>query len=166
MLPPMPQHLQLLVIAAIVGSALITGVLFAFSLVVMRALQELPPATGMAAMQRINVLILTPLFLALFMGTALLCVGIAVIGFRGLPSSGAAWLLVGAACYLAGPFAVTMAFNVPLNNRLAAAAASRADAVWPPYVAAWVRWNHVRTAIGTTGIAALAWGLALAARGA
>ena len=77
MLARMPEHLRLLVIAAVVGSGLVTGVLFAFSLVVMRALREMPPATGMAAMQRINVLILTPLFL----GTALLCVGIAALAW-------------------------------------------------------------------------------------
>jgi uncharacterized membrane protein len=162
----MAEHLQLLVVAALVGSGLVTGLLFAFSLMIMRALQEFPPATGMAVMQRINVLILNPLFLTLFMGTTLLSVGIAVVAVRGLPSHGALALLVGAAAYLVGPFGVTMAFNVPLNNRLAAAAPSEAASVWPAYVAAWLRWNHVRTAIGAVGIAALGWGLAAAARGA
>ena len=160
MLAPMPAHLQLLVVAALVGSGLVTGVLFAFSLVVMRALRELPPATGMAAMQRINVLIVNPLFLALFLGTALLCVGIAVVAWRGLPAVGAWGLLIGAACYLAGPLGVTMACNVPLNNRLAATAAGQADAAWPAYVTEWLRWNHLRSAIGALGIAALGWGLA------
>jgi uncharacterized membrane protein len=38
----MPTLLQLAAIAALVGAGLITGLLFAFSLVVMRALLELP----------------------------------------------------------------------------------------------------------------------------
>ena len=159
MLAPMPQHLQLLVVAAIVGSGLVTGLLFAFSLVVMRALRELPAASGMAVMQRINVLIVNGLFLALFLGTALLCAVVAVVAWRGLPNAGAAWLLAGAVCYLAGPLGVTMAFNVPLNNRLAATAATAAAVAWPAYVAPWLRWNHVRTALGAVGIAALALGL-------
>ena len=154
-----PEHLRLLVVAAIVGGGLVTGLLFAFSLVVMRALRELPAATGMAAMQRINVLIVNPLFLALFLGTALLSAGLAVVALRGLPAPGAAWLLAGALLYLLGPLGVTVAFNVPLNNRLAGAAASEADAVWPAYVVAWLRWNHLRTVIGAAGIAALAWGM-------
>lgn len=166
MLRTMPEHLQALVVAALVGSGLVTGLLFAFSLVVMRALQELPPPTGMAVMQRINVLILTPLFLVLFLGTALLCVAIAAVAWRGLPGTGAVWLLVGAGCHLAGPLGVTMVFNVPLNNRLAAASPAEAASTWPNYVAAWLRWNHVRSVLGAAAIAALGAGLAQAARGA
>lgn len=156
----MPEHLHLLVVAAIVGSGLVTGLLFAFSLVVMRALRELPPATGMAVMQRINVLIVNPLFLGLFLGTALFSAGIAVVALRTPPQPGAAWLLAGAAGYLAGPLGVTVAANVPLNNRLAARTAAEADDAWPAYLASWLWWNHVRTAIGAAGLAALAFGLA------
>jgi len=81
------------------------------------------------------------------------------VALRGLPGNGPVGLLIGAACYLLGPLGVTMAFNVPLNNRLAAAAAGEAGSAWPAYVVVWLRWNHVRTAIGTAGIAALGWGL-------
>ena len=59
----MPPLLQTLAIAAIVGGGLVTGLLFAFSLVVMRALLELPAEAGMTTMQRINLLIVRPLFL-------------------------------------------------------------------------------------------------------
>jgi uncharacterized membrane protein len=45
-------------------------------------------------------------------------------------------------------FVVTVAFNVPLNNSLAAVNSSSADglSVWATYLRDWTMWNHVRTA--------------------
>ena len=42
---------------------------------------------------------------------------------------------------------VTMVFNVPLNNALAAADAttSTGQDVWTNYLTNWTLWNHVRT---------------------
>ncbi|MCM3564279.1 DUF1772 domain-containing protein [Hydrogenophaga intermedia] len=156
----MPTLLQLAAIAALVGAGLITGLLFAFSLVVMRALLELPPEEGMSTMQRINVLIVRPLFLLPFLGTALLCV---LLGGGALwqGGAGAIALAAGALAYLLGPLGITTAFNVPLNNRLARVDLREAQVLWPRYAHDWLRWNHVRTALGALSIALLAWGLAL-----
>ena len=63
---------------AALGSALIAGVFFAFSTFVMAALARLPPAQGIAAMQAINVTVLNPWFLGVFVGTAIACVVLAV----------------------------------------------------------------------------------------
>jgi uncharacterized membrane protein len=161
----LPHHLHFLAVAAIVGSGVIAGLLFAFSLVVMRALRELAPEVGMAVMQRINVLIVNPLFLVLFLGSAALNVAMLVIGWRGLPGEAAFWFLLGGGAYLLGPLGVTVAFNVPLNNSLAATARERAPSAWPAYLSAWLRWNHVRTVLGVLATALLSWGLALAAQG-
>ena len=147
------------------GSGVISGLLFAFSLVVMRALRELPPEVGMAAMQRINVLIVRPLFLLFFLGTAALCLALLFVGSRGLPESGALLLLIGGVAYLFGPIGITLGFNVPLNNALAAARTEDASDAWPTYVSAWLRWNHVRTALGVLSTGLLSLGLALAAAG-
>lgn len=158
----MPVLLQLIAIAAIVGGALVSGVLFAFSLVVMRALLELPAEAGMTTMQRINLLIVRPLFLLPFLGTALLCVALlaGALWWHGGPASIA--LMVGALAYLLGPLGVTMGFNVPLNQRLARTDLREATVLWPRYVHDWLRWNHVRTALGAMSLAllalALAWG--------
>lgn len=151
-----------IVIAAIVGSGLMSGLLFAFSVVVMRALRELPAPVGMFAMQRINVLIINPLFLLVFLGTAMLCAAVGVLAVRGLGGAAAPWLVAGAVAYLAGPLGVTVAFNVPLNNRLATVPADRAEAEWPAYVKAWLVWNHVRTALGALSVGLLGMGLAVA----
>ena len=48
------------------------GYFFAFSATVMRALERQPAAPGIAAMQAINVVVLNPLFLGTFFGTAIL----------------------------------------------------------------------------------------------
>lgn len=149
-----------LTVLAAVGSAVIAGLLFAFSTSVMKALSQLPPEQGMAAMQNINVTIQNPVFLGVFAGTALLC---AVLVLRALLHANDAatwWLLIGAAAYLIGTFGVTMVFNVPMNNTLARAEASAAVAAvqWPAYVGPWVRWNHLRTVMGV--LAALSFTLA------
>lgn len=52
-----------------------------------------------------------------------------------------------------------MACNVPLNDRLARVEPASADVAWPAYVAAWLRWNHVRTVMGALALGAFAWGL-------
>jgi len=49
---------DLLLILCGTGSALVGGVLFAFSICLMGALATLPPAYGIRAMQAVNVLIL------------------------------------------------------------------------------------------------------------
>ncbi len=161
----MPEHLQYTVIATIVGTGLVSGLLFAFSVVVMRALLQLAPEQGMLAMQRINVLIVNPLFITVFVGSAALCLAVLVVSWRGVPSSGALWLLCGAGAYLLGPLGVTIAFNVPLNNRLAALTAEQAAQAWPRWARTWLRWNHARTALGVLATVLLTVGLTLAVRG-
>ncbi|TGQ06129.1 DUF1772 domain-containing protein, partial [Mesorhizobium sp. M00.F.Ca.ET.217.01.1.1] len=61
----------------------------------------------------------------------------------------------GAVIYLIGNPIVTMVFNVPLNDALAAVdpASANGAAVWANYLNAWVMWNHVRT---VTAIVAMA----------
>lgn len=153
---------DLLAVLLAVGAGLIGGVFFAFSTFVMKALAQLPAAQGIAAMQRINVVVLNRAFLGLFMGTALVaCLAgvVAVLSVHGLRSY---LLLGGGVAYLVGSFGVTAAFNVPRNERLARLApdASEAQAYWPVYVREWLIWNHVRTL--ASAVAALASAASLA----
>ena len=55
---------------AALGTGLMAGFFFAFSDTVMGALRRLPQAAGISAMQSINVVVLNPLFFAVFFGTA------------------------------------------------------------------------------------------------
>ena len=140
--------------AAAVGSGLIAGTFFAFSSFVMRALGRLPPAEGMAAMQSINVVVLNPVFLGVFLGSTVLSAVAAAGGWYRWGKPGAACLLAGAALYLLGTFLVTGIFNVPLNNALAEVTPSDPAAAgrWTQYMNCWTAWNHVRTvaALGAT----------------
>jgi uncharacterized membrane protein len=147
-----------LTFAAALGCALMGGLFFAFSNFVMQALARLPAPAGIAAMQAINVTVLNPLFLALFVGTAAACALLAVAALLRWPQAGALWLLAGALLYLFGNFAVTLVFNVPRNEALARldAAQAGAERVWSDFVTGWTRWNHVRTVAGLAAAASLA----------
>ena len=140
--------LTILVVLAILGAATIGGVFFAFSTFVMGALAQLPPAQGVAAMQRINVVVLNPLFLGVFIGSAVLSPACIVTAFLPWNAPRSPLLFGAGVLYLAGTFLVTMAFNVPRNNRLARldSQSSEASSFWPIYVREWSNWNHVRTA--------------------
>jgi uncharacterized membrane protein len=66
------------------------------------------------------------------------------------------YLVAGGVLYVAGMFAVTMLFNVPLNNALAAVTTESrtGSAIWKDYLRRWTLWNHVRT-LSCMGAAAL-----------
>ena len=140
----------LLVGAAALASALVGGVFLAFSGFVMAALDRLPAAAAVAAMQSVNRTVLTPWFLVPFFGA--LAAGLAVAGGVALgvaPTAGReALLLTGALSYPLGTFLVTVVGNLPLNRRLEAVdpQGDQAADVWARYRRAWTRWNHLRTA--------------------
>jgi uncharacterized membrane protein len=150
---------DIFIVATAVACAAMGGVFFAFSTFVMQALRRLPAAQGIAAMQSINVTAVTPIFMTALFGTAAACATVAVralIDWHGMIS---ACLVAGSLAYLIGTIGVTLAFNVPLNNALAATDPSGGDAVWlwMKYVRTWTAWNHVRTASGLIAAALLMW---------
>jgi len=152
-----------LALAAALGSGLVAGVFYAFSTFVMKALARLSPGQGIAAMQSINIVVLNPLFLGLFMGTAVLSAIAVVAAVMRWGTSASLCLLIGGLAYFIGSFVVTIRCNVPRNQALAKVAAEdpRAAELWAKYVAEWTWWNHVRTAASLA--AALSFSLALAA---
>ena len=143
---------------AALGSGLIAGTFFAFSAFVMTALARLPAAQGIAAMQKINIVVINPLFMTVFLGTAAVCAIMLVLSL----AQWDAYLLIASLAYLAGTFGVTMVFNVPLNNRLAAVdtATAAGEKLWALYLVQWTRWNHVRTVAAVIAMAAFILALA------
>lgn len=135
------------IVIALLGSALIGGIFFAFSSFVMKALARVPPAEGIAAMQSINVVVLNPSFLGAFMGTAAVSLLVAVVAVKGWETPSAPWLVAGALLYLVGTVLLTGLGNVPLNNQLAAVKANDPAAmkVWERYLDRWTLLNSVRT---------------------
>jgi hypothetical protein len=61
--------IDVLTFAAAIGAGLVAGIFFAFSSFVMRALARIAPPQGIAAMQSINVAVINPVFMAVFLGT-------------------------------------------------------------------------------------------------
>lgn len=136
-----------LTIAAALGAGTMGGVFFAFSTFVMTGLKRLPASQGLSAMQSINITAVTPAFMSLLGGTALLS---AVAGVTGIVTWGdrqAILLMAGAVLYLGGAIVWTGLFHIPRNNALAALdpAAAGSAAQWATYLHAWVLGNHVRT---------------------
>jgi uncharacterized membrane protein len=139
------------------GCGLVAGVFFAFSTFVMSALKRLPPAHGIAAMQSINELAVTPAFMTALFGTAVACLGLVVWAAISWGEGPAALVIAGGALYLVGTIGVTIACNVPLNDGLATLLPQGADAAdrWDEYVTKWTAWNHVRTVAALAAAAML-----------
>jgi uncharacterized membrane protein len=145
---------------SVLGCGVIGGVFFAFSTFVMKALNALPPPQGIAAMKSINVVVLNPLFLGVFLGTAVGCVALVISSLLGWEKPGAALVLAGGVLYLVGTLLVTIACNVPRNDALAALDPIGAESsqFWTNYIRVWTAWNHVRTiaAIAASGLMMIA----------
>lgn len=140
------EYLYILKLFAALGCGLIAGVFFAFSTFVMKALAQQLPAQGITTMQSINITVSNPWFMTAFLGTSLVCLILVVSSLLRWQQPGTAYLLISALFYLIGCFGVTMVFNVPLNDALAAANpnSSEGTTLWARYLANWTFWNHVR----------------------
>jgi uncharacterized membrane protein len=122
-------------------SGLLAGLYFAYAVSVMPALRSMDDATFTTVMNRINVVIVNPVFLTVFLGAPALAV--ALLAWDRSP-----WAIAGAALAVV-TLLVTVVFNIPLNNALAAG--GERDAFETP----WVLWNVVRTLTGAAGLVCL-----------
>ena len=130
-----------------IGCGLMAGVYFAFSTFVMTSLARIDQGAGIATMNAINIDILRSLFMPLFFGTTLASIALAILGLLNSGHAGAMPTIAGAVIYFTGMFIVTVVFNVPLNDALAAVdpASAEAGSIWRRYLSEWTFWNHVRT---------------------
>jgi uncharacterized membrane protein len=157
-MPMKRDYIFVLTFCTALGCGLVAGVFFAFSSFVMPALERLPAAQGVTAMQSINIQAVTPVFMTAFVGTAVACIALAIVSWRARRSgaaAGAGYVVGGSLLYFVGTFLVTIVFNVPLNDALAVVDPAGADAgrVWADYLAGWNPWNHFR---GAASLAATA----------
>ena len=145
---------QVVLLAATFLCALVAGFLFAFAVVAMPGLRRLDDGAFIRAFQVMDRVIQNnqPLFLLVWVGSVLLLILAAVLGFGALEGMDR-WLLVGATLlYVFGVQAPTIAANIPLNNRIQAVDVAAADApdraearAW--FEARWNRWNRARTVV-------------------
>lgn len=153
--------------AAAVATGLMAGLFFAFSVAVMPGLARTGDRTLVDAMQRINAAIQNGWFLLVLAGALLLGAAGVVLCVRDGARGVLPWVVAGTVCYLL-VLVVTLAVNIPLNDRLDAAgtpdAVAGLAAVRERFEAVWVRWNLVRTLLCTGALACLCWALVLSGR--
>jgi uncharacterized membrane protein len=143
-----PAAFTWLLILSALFCGLMAGFFFAFSFLVMRALEVQPGVAGMPVMQTINVVVFNPVFGIAFSAAPAFCVFAMNTALVRRREPAANYALAGGALYLAGTLYVTVLGNVPLNDALAAvdATSGAAAAMWATYLREWVPWNHLRTA--------------------
>lgn len=136
----------ILTLASALGAALMAGIYYAFSTMVMMGLRRLQPAQAIAAMQSINAAVMNPWFLLAFMGSAVLAVVSVIVSIVEWGDDGAVYVLVGGLLLLAGSLVLTTTYHIPRNNALMTITPNGADAPerWLRYDAEWSRLNHVR----------------------
>ncbi|MFC4947324.1 hypothetical protein [Pseudonocardia sp. GCM10023141] len=78
--PGLSPLMAVLARVGLLGSALVAGTFYAFSAFVMPALQRLPAAEGVAAMQSVNITAVQPAYLTVLLGTGGVCCGSAPAG--------------------------------------------------------------------------------------
>jgi uncharacterized membrane protein len=133
--------------AAVVACGLTAGVFLAFSDFVMKALFAASPASGIEAMQLINRKVYGSVFMTLLIAMLVISVALVPYAVVYMTSPAVAWVISGCVLYVIGVFIVTVAFNVPMNQRLDAMnhESNETASYWTVYASSWTLWNHVRT---------------------
>jgi uncharacterized membrane protein len=122
-------------------SGLLAGVYFAYAVSVMPALRSMEDHTFVTVMNRINVVIVNPVFLLAFLGAPVLALVVLAWDRDG-------WAIA-AAVLAVLTLVITFAANVPLNDALADGGTREA------FENPWTAWNIVRTVTGTASLVCL-----------
>lgn len=145
-------------VVATLATGLIAGLFYGYANSVMPALNRADDRTMIDVMQKINVVIINPVFMIGFLGTVGFSILAALLHLGREQRAVLVWVGIGLVLNVIA-FAVTSGLNVPLNDQLAAAgdvgqiadlAAVRAD-----FEAVWVRCNIVRAVLHTLAFLAL-----------
>jgi uncharacterized membrane protein len=146
----------LLQLPAAVGTGLIAGTFFCFSSFVVPALAKLEPTQGIAAMQKINIAVINPLFMIVLFGTAIILLLQSYFVFSSVLNVESAFWLFAAFFYVIGTIGITLFCNVPLNDQLVSTTEfnSNTRQFWASYVTDWTFWNSLRALTATAACAA------------
>lgn len=152
----------LALLASLLSVGLMAGLFTGFSYAVMPGLKVLDDRAWIAVMQRINQVILNGWFMTAFLGSVLFTIAALALNWFSDDRSASPWIAIGLVLALV-MFIGTMAVNVPMNERLAAAgdpAAIEDPAALRDAIAAkWTAWNTVRGVASLGSLLALAWAL-------
>lgn len=142
----------LILILATLFSALVAGLLFAFSIVTMPGIKRLNDREFIRAFQVMDGVIQNnqPLFMLVWVGSVVAMLATAVLAFGQLSGVQLVLMIVATAVYLLGVQLPTVTINVPLNNQLqrvevdqlSERAQKNARMDFEPR---WNQWNRIRT---------------------
>lgn len=146
---------MLLLIAATLLCGLTTGLVFAFTVVVMPGLRTLPDREFLSSFKAIDRIIQNndPLFLLAWVGSVILLIVAGIMNVAVLPGTPRLLLIGAVGSYLLGVQLPTFVVNVPLNNRLQAIELPALDAgalrkAREAFESRWLYWNAFRTVFG------------------
>lgn len=144
---------------AVLATGLLAGFYYAYACSVMIALGKFDDKTFVDVMNKINVVVVNPVFMLSFLGSIVFSIAAGACYLRSDLRPVLIWIAVGLALNVAS-FAITGGFNIPLNNQLATAdnAQGTVDfaALREQFEVPWVRWNIARGLANTGALAALA----------
>lgn len=111
---------QIILVVATLCVALVAGLLFAFAVVAMPGLKNLNDGEFIRAFQQIDGVIQNnqPVFMLVWMGSVLLLIAAAVVGFGQLQGVQQILMIAAVTLYILGVQAPTVGINVPLNNEI------------------------------------------------
>lgn len=146
---------EIVLVAAALACALVTGLLLGFAIVAMPGIGTLDDRAFLRAFQVMDRVIQDrqPLFMLVWLGSVVAVVAAAFVGWSEVTGAGRGALVGATVLWLVGLQAPTATVNIPLNDRVqeldiatlddAGAAAARAE-----FEERWNRWNAARTALG------------------
>ncbi|MEM8556241.1 MAG: DUF1772 domain-containing protein [Bacteroidota bacterium] len=155
------NDLPLLLLAATLLCSLTTGLVFAFTVVVMPGIRTLSDRDFLGAFKAMDRIIQNndPRFLLVWVGSVVTLIAATVVYAPALSGMPQALLFGAVALFFVGVQLPTFVFNVPLNNQLQALDLHTLDtagleAARAQFEARWIFWNAFRTACGViaTGI--------------
>lgn len=144
------------------GSGIMAGALFVFSNMVLKGLRTAPTPTAIAAMQALNGAVDRSLFVAVFTGTGVASLALAVSTAFRWDGVGSVLLLAGSLLYLSA-IVITRIVHLPRNAVLMTKdpETQESAAWWEEFRSVWNTWNRVRTVTATLGTVALMLALAV-----
>lgn len=132
--------------------SLLAGFLFAFAVVVMPGIKSLDDGGYLRAFQVMDRIIQNnqPLFMVVWVGSAVTLVASVFIGFGRLDSLGRFVVISAAALHVLGVQLPTATINIPLNNQLqlldvAALSQAEKEEARRRFEPRWNQWNSIRT---------------------
>jgi uncharacterized membrane protein len=135
-------------------SSLVAGLVLTFAIIVMPGIRTMDDREYLRAFKVMDRVIQDnhPIFVFVWLGSAVVVLSAAVLGFTRLDGLDRILLIIAGAIYIFGVHVPTIAINVPINNRLQArdldsASEIELSALVATYETRWLRWNTIRTVI-------------------